>query len=269
MVVSTKIRKEKRVDIMKENMRIQVKKLRDNIYLLDDAGEATGYLVLGENKAIVIDTMIGYENVYQVVRSLTDLPLMVINTHGHCDHIYGNVYFDKAYMNPADLPVAREHMNFPEFQEECEKRHLKMPEFCPIYPGDVIELGNQNLEIIGLPGHTPGGICLLLSKDKVLFTGDGINRHLWLQLPESSSLQDLAKNLDAIMDVKQKADWILHGHARGFEPISLLSEMRSGVQEILDGNHEREEPYKWFGGEAIIHYYGQNNDAIIYSMSEK
>ncbi len=66
--------------------RIKVKKLNDHIYLMDDNGEATGYLVVGEKKALVIDTMNGYANVYDVVRTLTDLPLMVVNTHGHCDH---------------------------------------------------------------------------------------------------------------------------------------------------------------------------------------
>ena len=37
----------------------------------------------------------GYEDVHAVVESVTDLPVLVVNTHGHCDHIYGNVYFDR------------------------------------------------------------------------------------------------------------------------------------------------------------------------------
>ena len=73
--------------------RIHVKKLGERIYLMDDAGDATGYLVVGEEKALVIDTMIGWEDVNEVVKGITTLPIMVVNTHGHCDHIYGNIYF--------------------------------------------------------------------------------------------------------------------------------------------------------------------------------
>ena len=74
--------------------RIKISKINDHIWLLNDNNEATGYLVAGKEKALVIDTMIGYEDVHAVVRTLTDLPLVVVNTHGHCDHIYGNIYFE-------------------------------------------------------------------------------------------------------------------------------------------------------------------------------
>lgn len=74
--------------------RIKLQQLNDHIFSMDDAGEAVGYLVVGEKKALVIDTMNGYEDVKAVARSVTDLPLMVVNTHGHCDHIYGNIYFE-------------------------------------------------------------------------------------------------------------------------------------------------------------------------------
>ena len=69
--------------------RIKIKKLNGHIYLLDDNGEATGYLVTGKEKAAVIDTMNGIEDVHKAVRTITDLPLVLINTHGHCDHIFG------------------------------------------------------------------------------------------------------------------------------------------------------------------------------------
>ena len=55
----------------------------------------------------MIDTMIGYEDVHAVVRTLTDLPLVVVNTHGHCDHIYGNIYFEEAYIHPKDIELTK------------------------------------------------------------------------------------------------------------------------------------------------------------------
>lgn len=68
--------------------RVKVKKIDDCVWLMDDNGEATGYLVCGEKKAVVIDTMNGIADVHAVVREITSLPLTVVNTHGHCDHIH-------------------------------------------------------------------------------------------------------------------------------------------------------------------------------------
>ena len=248
--------------------RIKVKQLNDHIYLMDDDGDATGYLVVGQNRALVIDTMNGYDNVYEVVRSLTDLPLMVVNTHGHCDHIFGNVYFEEAYMNPADSEVAKEHMAIPEFVEACKQFNLLMPPFKPIGDGDVIDLGGLTLTVIALPGHTPGGICLLLKEDRILFTGDSVNRGLWMQLNESSKLKDFLNQLDKIMYVTKEADSILHGHAQGFEDISLLMELRDSIADLIKTKGKGDQDYKWFGGVDKQHPFANGKGIICYSASK-
>jgi glyoxylase-like metal-dependent hydrolase (beta-lactamase superfamily II) len=247
--------------------RIKVKQMNDHIYLMDDDGEATGYLVVGSEKALVIDTMNGYEDVYELVRTLTDLPLMVVNTHGHCDHIFGNIYFEEAYMDPNDIAIAKEHMAFPEFVLNCRKYDLVMPPFRPISDGDVIDLGGLTLDVISLPGHTPGGICLLLREDRILFTGDSINHHLWMQLPECSKLEEFLHNLDNIMYLSKEADLILHGHAQGFDDISLLAELRAGVVDLIETRGEGDKDYKWFGGVGKQHPFGDGKSVICYSKA--
>jgi glyoxylase-like metal-dependent hydrolase (beta-lactamase superfamily II) len=67
-------------------------------------------------------------------------------------------------MNPDDSEVAKEHMAFPEFVKACQELDLVMPPFKPIKDGDAIDLGGLTLDVISLPGHTPGGICLLLKE---------------------------------------------------------------------------------------------------------
>ena len=245
--------------------RIKVKRLNDHLYLMDDGGESTGYLLVGRKKALVIDTMNGYENVYDVVHSLTDLPIMVVNTHGHCDHIFGNVYFDEAYMNLEDSMIAKEHMLFPVFDKLCKERNLSMPPFKPIKDGDIIDLGGLTLDVISLPGHTPGSICLLLREDRILFTGDGINHGLWMQLNESLKLKEFLNNLDKIMYITKDADYILHGHAQGFDNISLMVELRDGVADLIKTNGEGDKDYEWFGGVDKQHPFGEGNSIICYS----
>ena len=244
--------------------RIILTQINPHVYLMDDHHEATGYIVVGSKKALVIDTMNGYEDVRAVVGTVTNLPIMVVNTHGHCDHIYGNVYFDCAYLHPADLPVAQEHMRFSEFIEECNKRGLQMPPFEPIRGGEVIDLGGLHLEVIELPGHTPGGILLLLKEDRILFTGDSINHHLWMQLEESSSMPEFVNNLEKVMYLTKEADVILHGHARGTDDISLMDKLLQGAKEIAEGKTENDKPYKWFGGVNKQHQFDEDGSVICY-----
>ena len=144
---------------------LYVKKMTEDVYLLDEDHAATGYLVVGSEKACVIDTMNGACDLYEEVRKLTDKPLIVVNTHGHPDHIFGNMYFDNALLNPADLEIAKFFAEGPEFVKILEEKNRKMPPFEPIFEGDIIDLGNRHLKVYELPGHTPGQIVLLLKED--------------------------------------------------------------------------------------------------------
>ena len=230
-----------------------IKEMCPGVYLMDEAHEATGYLVVGEEKACVIDTMNGYNDLYQAVRGITDKPVIVINTHGHPDHIFGNVYFDRAYLHPADLPLARMFTESPEFIRQCEEAGLKMPPFDEVREGDVFDLGGRHLEVYELAGHTPGGIVLLLKEDRILFTGDSVNHHLWMQLDGCSPMDEFVRNLDRVMFLEKEADRILHGHADDFDDISLLRCLRDGAQELCEGRTERDRPYRYFGGEVRQH----------------
>lgn len=241
--------------------RVLMKQLNDHLWLMDDNHEATGYIIAGSERAMVIDTMNGYEDVRAIAATVTDKPAFVVNTHGHCDHIYGNVTFDEAYLCEADLPIAKAH---------AERQGIsdRMPPFRFVKDGDVFDLGGLTVEVIALPGHTPGGICLLLKEDRILFTGDAINRHLWLQLKEALPVKDAAAAIDRISSVKERADRILHGHARDFEDISLIDKLRNGLEELMTGNCiETDEEYNWFGGKALQHRF--DDESVIVYTKEK
>ncbi len=251
---------------------LYIKEMAPGIFLMDEAHEATGYLVIGEEKACVVDTMNGYCDLGQAVRDLTDKPVTVINTHGHPDHIFGNVYFDEAFLHPADFPMAQSFNEEPEFVEACKARHLRMPPFRETREGDVFDLGGRSLEVFELPGHTPGGILLLLREDRILFTGDSVNHHLWMQLPGCSPMADFVQSLDRILFLEERAGRILHGHASDFDDISLMRCLRDGAAELAAGKTENDLPYPWFGGVGRQHpfvcrpdrRYAQDHHVICY-----
>ncbi len=262
---------------MEEKIELYVKELKPYLYLLDEGHQATGYLVIGENKACVIDTMNGLTNLGEEIRKLTDKPVIVINTHGHPDHVFGNIYFDEAYINPKDIPMAESFSYGEEFKHFCEKAGRSMPPFKEINAGDTIDLGEKTLEIYELPGHTPGGILVLLKEDRILFTGDSINHHLWMQLDGCLSMADFVKELDKVMFLENEADFILHGHARDYDDISLMRCMRQGCLEIAEGKTGEDDPYHWFGGVARQHKfslepgkkYSQEDSVVCYNPEKK
>lgn len=231
-----------------------IKELKPGVYVLDEGHMASGYLVVGEEKACVIDTMNGLSDIRAAVRNITDKPIVLINTHGHPDHIFGNIYFkEEALLNPKDLELAESFKSIPEFADACKARGVSMPPFKPVKEGDVFDLGGKTLEVYELPGHTPGGIVLLLKEDRILFTGDGVNHYLWMMLDGCLKLSDYVKSLDRIMFLENEADYILQGHAQVFEDISLMRCVRNGIVEIIEGKTENDEPYEWFGGVGKKH----------------
>lgn len=236
-----------------EQVKLEIKSIREGIYLLDEGGMSTGYLVTGKDKACLIDTMNGYTDLMQTVKSLTDKPVMVVNTHGHPDHIYGNVYFDKAYIHPSDRALALEFASNPEYVAEVEKRGGKFPPLVDIKEGETIDLGGRSLKVYLLPGHTQGSILLLCPEERILFTGDAINHHLWMQVPGAASISQMAENLEKLMFLEKEADIILHGHSHDYDDISLMTALLNGAKEIIAGKTENDNPYNWFGGSDWYH----------------
>ena len=188
---------------------------------------------------------------------------MVVNTHGHCDHIYGNVYFDEAWMHPADNVLAAAHFAMRESgAEPCP--------FRPLEVGQRIDLGGEEVEIVGLPGHTPGSIGVLDKKRRLLFSGDGLNPHIWMQLEESLPLTTLR---DTILTLKAAHgadfDRLLTGHAIDYAPAALLDDLLRGCEELLRGEGSADAPYHWFGGVCRQHRYDDNPDHVIVYREEQ
>ena len=110
--------------------RANIVRINEDIILIDDAGDSTCYLVTGKERALLIDTANGQENLGEIVGELTELPVTVVNTHGHIDHIYGNVFFEEAWMHPADFRLHDEHFRLPE-GEELKHRGWNPADCCP------------------------------------------------------------------------------------------------------------------------------------------
>lgn len=129
-------------------------------------------------QAIIIDPGDQKHKIDNVLKKHSLKPGFIINTHGHIDHIGCDDSFGVCvYIHRQDLDLLKNpELNLSAFLTTpfSLKSNIKALE-----DKENIELGQIQLEVIHVPGHTPGGISLLLKKpkDKILFTGDSLFYH--------------------------------------------------------------------------------------------
>ena len=247
--------------------RMQCVSINDDITLLNDHNEATSYLVTGTERALLIDTANGWVDMQALCAELTDLPVTVVNTHGHIDHVLGNVYFAEAYLHPADVELHHHTFANPKVRELMEPAGLRPAKLLPLSIGQVFDLGGGHaLQVVALPGHTAGSVGLLDRKYRILFSGDGVISHLWMQLPESLPMETLRETLRTLKrEHGSEFDWLLTGHGRGLEPASRIDGLLAGCEQLIDGDPSGDRPYRWFMGECLIHPYDDDPDhGIVY-----
>ncbi len=158
------------------------------IYEPHQEEEVISYLIVGTKQALLFDTGMGISNIKKVVEELTQLPVSVINSHTHNDHVSDNWRFNRIY--GMDTAFTREHAKgtVAAAQEEITpgsicgelpagfdaKSYAVKPFHITdwIHGGEKIDLGGRVLEVIPAPGHTPDSIALWDAQNALLFTGD-------------------------------------------------------------------------------------------------
>ncbi|MDR3562742.1 MAG: MBL fold metallo-hydrolase [Negativicutes bacterium] len=174
------------------------------------------YIIYSEaqKRAAVIDPGGSVERILEVLRN-EDLTVdMIINTHGHADHVLGNLALKKATAAPILI-----HGDDADMLESAE-RNLSAwigggascgPADKILKEGDTITVGEIEMKVIHTGGHTPGGICLLTGN--VLFSGDtlfaeSIGR---TDFP-GGSYQQLIRNIQDKLLILDDAVRVLPGH---------------------------------------------------------
>jgi glyoxylase-like metal-dependent hydrolase (beta-lactamase superfamily II) len=217
------------------------------VWRVDEHGSVNMYLVVGEKKAMLIDTGCGEPGLEAAVRSVTKLPLVVVNTHGHSDHAAGNRFFPVVHAHPEDARAARYYASAMTIVEDA-------------VAGTSFDLGGRSLSVIETPGHTRGSICLLDQANRMIFTGDNNNTHVWLFLGDALSVEEYLASLEALIARSSSFDAIFPGHELKLGP-DHLTNLATSCKGILRGGI-RAEPYGSYAGAL---QYGPDNAIIAYS----
>jgi len=246
-----------------------VKEMSEGVWRIYDHGRDNIYLVAGEEKALLIDTGTGVADLKGLVESLAHLPVIVVNTHGHPDHCGGNHQFESVFAHPADFELVRRFNDPQSHAETIRQTRAEFPdltefiihdedsfthaELYPVKDGFSFDLGNRSLEVIAVPGHTPGSICLLDSKEKLLFVGDNNNETVWLFLEGSLPVESYLKVLEKQDQRSDEFDWIMPGHGNPMAG-DFIAEQIACATSILNGTCKGE-PYETFAGSAKLCRY--------------
>lgn len=141
-------------------MDYEIISINENTWRIENNG-VRFFLLTGAEKALLIDSGMTIRNAREIAGEITVLPLSLLNTHADIDHIGSNAEFEAPYMHPAELS------NYHNTQKTAGN-------ITPVWDGDIIDLGQRELEIIHIPGHTPGSIAVLDRTSGMLFSGDPV-----------------------------------------------------------------------------------------------
>jgi glyoxylase-like metal-dependent hydrolase (beta-lactamase superfamily II) len=160
------------------------------IYEPKQSEEVISYLIVGKKRALLFDTGMGISNIKKLAEGLTALPLNVLNSHTHNDHVGDNWRFSKQHIYGMDTDFTRASAKGSRADAQAE---ITAGQLCGPLPadfnaktystrpfqighwlhdGDAIDLGGRVLQVIAAPGHTPDSIALLDRQNQLLFTGD-------------------------------------------------------------------------------------------------
>jgi glyoxylase-like metal-dependent hydrolase (beta-lactamase superfamily II) len=210
------------------------------------------FLLIGEKEAVLVDSGLGIDNIKRITDQLTDLPIIVLTTHVHCDHIGSHGEYDRIFVHEADadwlingikgLPIEQIRKDITRditiptpktFNPDTYKPYAGKPTGL-LSDGDIIDIGNRKLTIYHTPGHSPGHICILDTKRRYLFTGDLLYKEtpIYAFYPSTDPVA-LVDSLEKISRIPHVSMVYGSHNQLGIKP-TILQEVNKAVKELRE-----------------------------------
>lgn len=218
-----------------KNTDLEITKLDNQLWVIETTDKTTMYLIEGKDKAMLIDTGTKCEKLNEVVRKITQKPLMVVITHLHGDHAGNMDQFADVYFHPADTVLLNPDKPYK------GKIHF-------VSDGQVFDLGGRKIEVSHMPAHTPGSIVLLDRQAGNCFSGDAFGSgQVWLQLkpyaPMSTYIESCRK-MESLMD--KGITKIYCGHYPYVKKAynkEYITQMRTLAEALVNGTAPQATPH--------------------------
>ncbi len=226
-------------------------------WLIEEEAECNVYmyLVAGENKAVLIDAGYGTIPLDEIVSSLTDLPVTVLCTHGHFDHIGGLGFFPTVLMHRSDRDLYHQHrLEVRQIAPNCIAP--ESIEELDWFDGSItLDLGNRTLEVFPVPGHTKGCVAILDVERRQLFTGDTCCKAaVLLNFDHSADLTTFRNSILSILEKQDRYDTTWPSHHAKPVALDIPLQFREAADLLLSGMAQGTEIPSPFGTTRMFPY---------------
>ena len=205
------------------------------------------YLVEGNNKAILIDAGTKIADLDKIVASITSKPITLVATHVHPDHTGPSInYFPEIWINPGDT------VNIPSMMADYKGKVSFLKD------GEILDLGDRQLEIVFTPGHTPGSTSFIDTKAGYGFSGDAFGSGNLLLFVDFSTLIASCEKMEKIIQ-KYNIKQLYPGHFMGRNPETpqRVKDMITLSKDVLSGKVKGDpNPRGMMGLDLIVNDYG-------------
>ena len=198
----------------------EIIQINENTWRIENDGVRV-FLLTGTKEALLIDTGMTLTNAREIEESITKLPLRLLNTHTDIDHISGNAAFESVMMGAGE--------------EEFYRSRDRNEDVIPLYHGDIIDLGERELEIMDLAGHTPGSIAILDKEHRVLISGDSIQDGRIYMFGAHRNMEKYIETMEALEKQADRFDEIYPSHSTFPVKTDLIPKLVEGAKQILAG----------------------------------
>ena len=203
-------------------MEYRLTKLSEGLWGITE-GMVHCYLIEGNKKALLLDSCLsGGESFRESVLSLTTKPIQLVLTHSDHDHTGGQDIFPTVTMHPSEL-----HLYTSKGNDERRARLL--------WEGHVFDLGGMELEVILIPGHTPGSIALIDRKNRRLFAGDSVSDQWVYLFGAGRSLKAYIESMRKLEGMTSFFSAVYCCHGSMVLNTSWVSKMEAAAEKLLAG----------------------------------
>jgi glyoxylase-like metal-dependent hydrolase (beta-lactamase superfamily II) len=226
--------------------------------------EVISYLILGDKKAVLFDTGMGISDIQKTVQDMTSLPVAVINSHTHNDHVGDNWRFREINVLAGGGKFSRQNAKGSSADSQAElapgalcgqlpagfdaKAYATKPFHIShwLHDGEKIDLGGRVITVIATPGHTPDAVSLLDASNGLLFTGDTYYPGpIYLYRPETD-LDAYVASMEKLVALAPRVKLVLPSHNVPVADPAELARVLDGIKQVRAGK-VKPAPYdgKW------------------------
>lgn len=241
-----------------------VEAIGDGSYRIAEGVIFGSYLLVGDERALLIDAGAGVGDLRGLIDGMVDVPVTLLASHAHWDHVGNAAQFDDVVADererdgdrlvpsglaygPADWVADWKAAgnSFPDGFDPGTFDVEPTTGVGTVSPGETIDLGRRELELFHVPGHSPGQLAVLDREAAALYGADVVHNDHGLYVHfEGCDVRDYVDTFDRLIELREDGGfetlYLSHARALAGDDLSLLEAFRDGLEAALDGELDYE-----------------------------